>query len=189
MLEAPIPQDARQHRKGGDRHRRTHEQGPGEQAMAGQQVRKPGFKQASQTNPQDQREEHPSGGNPTGQGQAPHQQVGIELKPHQKHEQHQAQLAEQVELAAHGPVKQMGFQARRQGPQQTGAEHNAAHDFAYNPRLVTSLGQGTKQLGSDRDDRHRQHRRCQIDRGGHGDSGVRLTIGPMMPGIIMSGGY
>ena len=62
----------------------------------------------------------------------------------------------------------MGFQARRQGPQQTGAEHDAAHNFADDPRLVTPLGQGTKQLGGDRNHRHSQHRRCQVDRGCHG---------------------
>ena len=38
----------------------------------------------------------------------------------------------------------MGFQTRRQGPQQAGPQHNASHNFTNNPGLLNALGQGTK---------------------------------------------
>jgi hypothetical protein len=127
---------------------------PATLVVARQQIRLPALESVSQGKPKQQRQQHPHRGHSAGQRNAALKQPGVELQPHQKHEQHQAQLPEQVELGAHRRAEQPGRKLGLQRPQQAGPEQDAAQHAG----LAEAIGQLPQQLG------HRDHH-------GHGQQG------------------
>ena len=94
--QVPFPQNPGEHGEGRNRQGRAHKEQRGKGVVAGEQLGLPGFEHQGQQDPQRQGHPHPYGGNSACQGQAALQQLGVELKPNQEHEQHQPQLTEHV---------------------------------------------------------------------------------------------
>ena len=177
--EIALLENPGQYGEGRNRQGRSHEQNPGHGVVAGEQLGLPGLESQGQQHAQGQGHAHPHGRDPTGQRETALQQLGIELEPNQKHEQHQPQLTQQVQLAAHGRGKQVLFQAWYDGAKHAGAEGDAAHNLANHPRLVEPLSQLAQELGHHDDQGDRHHggwQRCPL----RGDCGKGCHQGPQL---------
>jgi hypothetical protein len=182
--QSPFPQDAAQHREGGDRHRHPHEQESGQAAFPGQQLRGDSLQGAGQGDAQTQGQQHAHQRQAAGQGQLSLQQGWIHLQPHQEHEQDQPQLAQQVELAGDAFRSEQGLlELGCQGPQHRRPEHDAPQDLPQNPGLPQAAQQFPQQLTHhhDQGDVH-QHQGQARGRGGHGEGNQGVIPEGVRPG-------
>ena len=155
-----LGQDARQHRKGGDAHRRAQEQG--ELCKAHAVVGEARVEQQRQHGPQE--EGHGDAGVAGEQGDLPlvPEQLAFQLQTDQEHEQHQTDLAQGAQVSQAFRREQRCRDARRRQSEQRWSEQDARDHLADHLGLVHLLEQPAHQARHAQDDADLQQEQQDI---------------------------
>ena len=180
-----LENDARQHRKGGHRHRRTHEQNGlqrrcfqrEEAAVTGQIERQQGAQGEGRQNT-GQRDRR-------GAANAGFDEIKVEFDPDQEHIKHHSDLADgkQNRLGSHR--EQIGAGVRQQPAQQRRPHEHAANHFTDHLRLAEPLEDEANDPAGSQDDGQLQEEQDGQIEGAHGlGNGIQFAsfgIGSAFP--------